>query len=144
MNEYDILREHSEGEPASMKLLSDPDHDFPGGVLGSGTVVQTEDARIFLDAHEEDLVFLSQTNASLSITVSDTTVVLDDFESQNLVIRKNPASVNADGTVNIPIKGLFHRPPDHPKSTSKSAGLVFRGLYQKWLLNRPFKSKKKS
>lgn len=127
-----------------MKLKTNPEHDFPGGILGSGTVVQAEEARIFIDAHEEDLVFLSQTNGSVSITVGDTTVVLDDFESQNLVIRTNPASVNADDTVDIPIKGLFHRPPDHPKSTSKSAGLVFRGLYQKWLLNRPFKSKKKS
>jgi hypothetical protein len=127
-----------------MKLSTDPDNDFLGGMLGSGTVLQAENGRIVLDAHEDDLVFLSQTNGSLSITISDTTVLLDDFESQNLVIRTNPACVNADDTVKVPIKGLFHRPPDHPKSTSKSAGLVFRGLYQKWLLNRPFGSKKKN
>jgi len=127
-----------------MKLSSDPENDFLGGLLGSGTTLQVQDARIFLDAHEDDLVFVSQVNGSLSITISDTTVVLDDFESQNLIIRTNPACVSADDTVKIPIKGLFHRPPDHPKSTSKSAGLVFRGLYQKWLLNRPFRSNKKN
>jgi hypothetical protein len=125
-----------------MKISSDPEHDFLGGVLGSGTTLQVQNAKIFLDAHEDDMIFLSQANGNLSITISDTTVFLDDFESQNLVIRTNPACVNADDTVKIPIKGLFHRPPDHPKSTSKSAGLVFRGLYQKWLLNRPFRSKK--
>ncbi len=127
-----------------MKLSTDPDNNFPGGVFGSGTALQVEDTRVFLDAHEDDLVFLSELNGILSITISDTTVLLDDFESQNLIIRTNPACVNADDTVKIPIKGLFHRPPDHPKSTSKSAGLVFRGLYQKWLLNLPFTSKKKN
>lgn len=127
-----------------MKLSTDPNKDFLGGVFGSGTTLQIQDARIFLDAHEDDLVFLSEANGSLSITISDATVILDDFESQNLIIRSNPACVNADDTVKVPIKGLFHRPPDHPKSTSKSAGLVFRGLYQKWLLNRPFRSNKKN
>jgi hypothetical protein len=127
-----------------MKISTDPDNDFLGGVLGSGTTLQVQNAKIILDAHEDDMIFLSQVNGSLSITISDSTVILDDFESQNLIIRSNPACVNADDTVKIPVKGLFHRPPDHFKSTSKSAGLVFRGLYQKWLLNRPFRSKKKN
>jgi hypothetical protein len=127
-----------------MKISTDPENDFLGGVLGSGTTLQVHNAKIILDAHEDDLVFLSESNGNLIITISDTSVILDDFESQNLIIRTNPACVNADDSVKIPIKGLFHRPPDHPKSTSKSAGLVFRGLYQKWLLNRPFKSNKKN
>ena len=127
-----------------MKISTDPDNDFLGGLIGLGTTLQAQDAKIFLDAHEDDLIFLSEVDGNLSIAIGDITVILDDFESQNLIIRTNPACVNADNSVKIPIKGLFHRPPDHPKSTSKSAGLVFRGLYQKWLLNRPFGSKKKN
>jgi hypothetical protein len=125
-----------------MKYKNDPAREVSEGLLGTGTKLLAENATIFLDAHEEDLVFLSESNGCLSVTVGDTTIELNEFESQNLTIRSNPASVAADDTVKITVKGLFHRPPDHPKSTSKSAGLVFRGLYQKWLLNKAFKPKK--
>lgn len=127
-----------------MRFKTEPDKDISECVLGTGTKLQAADAAIFLDAHEEDLVFLSQVNGNLSVTVSKITVELNDRESQNLVIRSNPASVAGDDTVKIPVKGLFHRPPDHPKSTSKSAGLVFRGLFRKWQLNKDFKATKKT
>ncbi|HSE39391.1 MAG TPA: hypothetical protein VLH08_01385 [Acidobacteriota bacterium] len=127
-----------------MRFKTDPGNVFTECTLGSGTKLQTENASIFIDAHEEDLIFLSQSDGCLSITVTDTTVELDPFESQQLVVRNNPACVAGDDTVKISVKGLFQRPPDHPKSTSKSAGLVFRGLYRKWQLNNLFKPNKKS
>jgi hypothetical protein len=127
-----------------MRFKTDPGNVFTECTLGFGTKLQTENASIFIDAHEEDLIFLSQSDGCLSITVSDTTVELDPFESQLLAVRNNPGCVTGDDTVKIPVKGLFHRPDDHPKSTSKSAGLVFRGLYRKWQLNNLFKPNKKS
>ena len=127
-----------------MKLKSDPDNEFPGGVIGSGSELRIENGAILLDAHEDDILFLSEANGSLSITVNGVTVELGDFESQNLVVRSNPASVVADNSVTMVVKGLFQRPLDHPKSTSKSAGFAFRGLYRKWELNKFFKTPKKN
>jgi hypothetical protein len=127
-----------------MRLKSNPANVFSECTLGSGTKLQTENASVFIDAHEEDLVFLSQSDGCILITVSESTVELDPFESQLLVVRNNPACVVGDDTVKLSVKGLFQRPPDHPKSTSKSAGLVFRGLYRKFQLNNLFKPNKKS
>ena len=125
-----------------MKLKTEPDKDFPGGILGSGTKLEAEQGHIILDAHEDDMVFLTESNGCVTVTVNGTVVELNDFESRNIVIRSNPAHVVADNTVTIPVKGLFQRPPDHPKSTAQSAGLVFRGLYRKWQLNKLFGPKK--